>query len=155
MKSAKLNDWMQVIGIFALVASMIFVGLQMKQAQKIALAEQYQSRAKTTVDFFLTRMGSDLVAESYLESIGQDVTPREIRHRNNVSQVVWTMMDNNHFQYQQGFLNEETWQGYENFIRTVYADCENRRVFERRKPIMRESFKDFVESFGGSCTERP
>ena len=39
MDSAKLNDWMQVIGIFAVVASLVFVGLQMKQAQEIATVE--------------------------------------------------------------------------------------------------------------------
>jgi len=39
MDSAKLNDWMQVVGIFALVASLVFVGLQMKQTQEIAAFE--------------------------------------------------------------------------------------------------------------------
>ena len=39
MNSAKLNDWMQVAGIFALVASLIFVGLQMRQDQDIAVAQ--------------------------------------------------------------------------------------------------------------------
>jgi hypothetical protein len=39
MDSAKLNDWLQVIGIFALVASLIFVGLQMKQTQEIGQGE--------------------------------------------------------------------------------------------------------------------
>jgi hypothetical protein len=37
--SAKLNDWMQVVGIFALVASLVFVGLQMQQDQEIAIVE--------------------------------------------------------------------------------------------------------------------
>ena len=154
MDSAKLNDWMQVIGIFALVASLIFVGLQMKQTQEIALAAQYQSRAQTTVDFFLTRIEGDLISESYLARIGQDTTPREIRHRHNVSQIQWTIMDNNHFQYQQGFLTDETWQGHESLIRGMYADCEGRWSFEWRKPAMRASFVEFVESNGGPCTER-
>ncbi len=39
MDSAKLNDWLQVIAIFALVASLIFVGLQMKQTQEIGQGE--------------------------------------------------------------------------------------------------------------------
>ena len=39
MDSAKLNDWMQVLGMFAIVASLIFVGLQMKQSRDIALGE--------------------------------------------------------------------------------------------------------------------
>jgi hypothetical protein len=37
--SAKLNDWMQVIGIFAVVASLIFVGLQMQLDRRLARAE--------------------------------------------------------------------------------------------------------------------
>lgn len=31
MNSAKLNDWVQGIGIFALVASLIFVGIEVRQ----------------------------------------------------------------------------------------------------------------------------
>ncbi len=135
MDSAKLNDWMQVIGIFALVASLIFVGLQMKQAHEIALADQYQSRSQTTIDFMLVRMESD------------DVNPRF------ASQVRWTMMDNNHFQYQQGFLTSEAWQAYANFIRNLYARCEDRLVFEDRKPFLRGSFVEFVESHADPCVK--
>ena len=43
MDSAKLNDWLQVLGIFALVASFIFVGLQMQQDREIAKVMIYQS----------------------------------------------------------------------------------------------------------------
>jgi hypothetical protein len=43
MESARLNGWMQVTGIFAVVGSLIFVGLQMKQTQAIALSDAYQA----------------------------------------------------------------------------------------------------------------
>ncbi len=153
MDSAKLNDWMQVVGIFALVASLIFVGLQMTQTHKIALAGQYQARAQTTIDFFSTRMESDYVTPRYMERIGQDVTPRQIRHHGNVAQMRWTLMDNNHFQYQQGFLTEETWQAYANFIRNMYARCDERFIFEDRKESFRSSFVEFVESHVDPCVE--
>ena len=39
MDSAKIYDWLQVIAIFALVASLIFVGLQIKQTQEIGQGE--------------------------------------------------------------------------------------------------------------------
>ena len=57
MDSAKFNDWMQVIGIFALVASLIFVGYQLKQDREIAKAATYQERtsATTAVAFSLCR----------------------------------------------------------------------------------------------------
>lgn len=39
MKSGTVKDALEIVGIFALVASLVFVGLQMRQAQKIAIAE--------------------------------------------------------------------------------------------------------------------
>lgn len=45
MDSSKLNDWMQVFGIFALVASLIFVGFQIRQERSIALVESMATRA--------------------------------------------------------------------------------------------------------------
>ena len=50
MDSSKLNDWMQIVGMFAIVASLIFVGLQMKQSQEIAIAAQYQARAESAMN---------------------------------------------------------------------------------------------------------
>ena len=135
MDSAKLNEWIQVIGIFAIVASLIFVGLQMQQTHKIALADQYQSRAQTTIDYMLVRMESDYGNPRY---------PALIR---------WILMDNNHFQYQQGFLTEETWQAYANFIRNMYARCDDRFIYEERKESFRSSFVEFVESHVDPCVE--
>jgi len=59
MDSAKLNDWMQVIGIFALVASLIFVGLQMKQTHEIALSDAYQSRAATVIEMITANAANE------------------------------------------------------------------------------------------------
>lgn len=53
MDSAKLNDWLQVLGMFAVVASLIFVGLQMRQDHEIALSAIYQARAQMTIDINL------------------------------------------------------------------------------------------------------
>ena len=39
MDSSKLNDWLQVIGLFSVVASLIFVGLQMQLDRRLARAE--------------------------------------------------------------------------------------------------------------------
>jgi len=50
MDSAKLNDWMQVVGIFAVVASLIFVGLQMRQDQEIAQAQALVDASAVVID---------------------------------------------------------------------------------------------------------
>ena len=40
MDSAKLNDWIQIIGMLAIVASLMFVGLQVKQSQSVGEGAQ-------------------------------------------------------------------------------------------------------------------
>ena len=49
----------ELIGISAIVASLIFVGLQLNQSQVIAVADQYQDRADAALEFYLGRMQSD------------------------------------------------------------------------------------------------
>ena len=58
MDSAKLNDWMQVIGIFALVASLVFVGFQVKQTDDIATDDVFDSIIVNTIEL------SSLIAEN-------------------------------------------------------------------------------------------
>ena len=50
LKSAKLHDWLQIVGIFALVLSLIFVGLQIRQEQEIAIVDTYGAVAETEID---------------------------------------------------------------------------------------------------------
>ena len=59
MSGTNWKDTAELIGIAAIVASLIFVGLQMKQSQDIAIAAQYQSRADTAVEWYISRMASD------------------------------------------------------------------------------------------------
>ena len=59
MNSSRLNDWIQVIGMSAIIASLIFVGLQVKQAQDIAIASQYQARSDALRDQFAAFLESD------------------------------------------------------------------------------------------------
>ena len=51
MDSAKLNDWAQVIGIFALVGSLIFIGLQMQQDRRLAAAQVIVAADSVQMDF--------------------------------------------------------------------------------------------------------
>ena len=51
MSTSNWKDFAELFGIAAIVASLIFVGLQMKQSHEIALAEIYQARASMVVDW--------------------------------------------------------------------------------------------------------
>jgi len=117
--SAKLNDWMQVAGIFALVASLIFVGMQMKQEQEIALSAAYQSRTATLVEFLIAT-GTDDVTRSArlkLQSGVTELTPHERFALTNLSEAGKELMQNSHYQYVQGYLDEEHWMSVRQLIK--------------------------------------
>ena len=45
MNSAKLRDWLEIVGLFSVVASLIFVGMQMRQEAAIAATDSVWSRS--------------------------------------------------------------------------------------------------------------
>jgi hypothetical protein len=157
MDSAKLNDWMQVVGIFAVVASLIFVGLQMKQSQEIAIADQYQDRADAALEFYLARMQSDVALQmsalnirefiesgragdairQSLENEGPEmVAMRSMFYRSNI-----TMFDNYHFQYEQGFLMEDAWLGFRVRLKNILANDVSADFYELMRSHFRSSFQ--------------
>ncbi len=112
MDSAKLNDWLQVAGIFALVASLIFVGLQMRQDREIALSGIYQARAQMTIDINLASTNpSDFVSATAKIYAGDvdEITPEELvtLEYNLAASIV--LIENNHYQYESGYLPESHW----------------------------------------------
>ena len=44
MKKVGLDVWIQLLGMLGIILSLIFVGLEMRQSQRIALAAQSQER---------------------------------------------------------------------------------------------------------------
>ena len=80
MDSAKLSEWLQIIGMFGVIASLIFVGLQMKQNHEIALSATYQSRAQMEIDTNNAASSSpeftSATAKIYSDNVGE-ITPSE------------------------------------------------------------------------------
>ena len=56
--TSKINEWLQVVGMFGVIASLIFVGRQMKQTQQIALSSSYQARSDATVETLISAVNS-------------------------------------------------------------------------------------------------
>ena len=129
MNSAKLNDWMQVVGIFAVVFSLIFVGLQMKQSQEIAIAAQYHERTVLSVDWMMAqhehgpiRLWANLCGQEFsvdtLEQAAHDCI-------NAIS--ILNVYDNLHFQYQAGFLDQESWQARRKSLKATFTFSQTTR----------------------------
>lgn len=143
------KDIAETIGITAIVASLIFVGLQMKQSHEIALAAQYHARAEAVMSFHETQyeVGSIPNSAALRAGLSDTVKPRD------VGEVLWLWIayDNHHFQYQSGFMSEDSWQGQLNGIVGLYNECEMRFAWQWRKQSIRLEFVDFVDSLDDAC----
>ena len=61
MKKISFDVWIQLLGMFSIVASLVFVGLEMRQSQRIAIAGQQQARSALANDIIsqYSEMGID------------------------------------------------------------------------------------------------
>ncbi len=122
MDSAKLNDWMQVVGIFALVASLIFVGLQMRQEHEIARVMMYQERASSVAEVAIAAAVSPEAMAAMIKSAFGDpnqeilmdgwagpITAQDMVLGSFQVNAFLALADNSYFQYQEGFLPRDHW----------------------------------------------
>ena len=147
MDSRKLNDWMQVIGIFAVVASLIFVGMQMKQTQAIALSDAYQSRAATSVEMITANAANEnaLTAWYVTDAEGLDsLSPEEINAGRQQALAVRLVWDNIYYQYESGFIPEEYWLTSRVNMKSVLSRPFPRSVIDSELDQMRPSLRAVV-----------
>ena len=153
MKLSEWKDIAELIGLAALVASLVFVGLQLKQSQDIAIATQFQARASATQDLYLASIEAAYMPRvpALRAGLSDDVSPEDIH----VSLWLWIQMDNHYYQYQAGFLSEDAWQAQFRNTKGIYSDCEMRFVYEWRKHGLRSDFVELVESLEDPCELPP
>jgi len=153
---------MEVVGLFALVASLVFVGLQMKQAQEIAIAEQYQVRAIYGAE----HVGSYIENEHMLEiqaaafksayesgefgnafkSDYEAFGPEYVVSGLIMAGKALVTMDAYYFQYQQGFMEEEAWVAFHYRLKGAFRDEYVRTTYLRDPNEWRESFQELCDA---------
>jgi len=158
MDSAKLNDWMQVIGIFAVVVSLVFVGFQLKQSQDIAIAGQNQERQSVAFDYYSWQGQIDELVDHYgarhrehlNDSIGTENSrsDRSIGFSYIKSRMRLSIYDNNHFQFESGFMTEESWRPYLYLTKSVCSKSRDEgKIMLNHGDQYRDGFRELCMKF--------
>lgn len=114
MTSPNWKEAAELIGILAIVASLIALVMELRQTQSALLAETYQVRAIDAIGELVdvadseflapilaaTDNGADPVAVANLDAVGRLRLVNYLRAR----MIDW---DNEHYQYQNGFINAD------------------------------------------------
>lgn len=154
MKNVSLDTWIQLLGMLGVIASLTFVGLEMRQSQRIAIAGQQQSRAEITNNFVSTFLetGLDFQSIYFKRETRQNRSVEDVAFRNAIH-VTWFIYENDFYQYTQGLMDESTWQAKLAGIQIVYDYCDAREIYDVRAPIFAVEFRAVVESLPNKCGE--
>ena len=156
MKKVSLDTWIQLLGMVGLLGGLIFVGLEMQQSQRIAVASQQQDRAAITVDVVNAFYEVDVDFQStYFErNFNYDFSTEEIAYRNMIHKA-WFIYENDFYQYTQGLMDERTWQAELAGIEGIYNYCDTRNLYDSRAPIFSADFRQIVEAIPDQCGSYP
>ena len=156
MKKIDLNTIVQTLAMFGVMGSLIFVGLQMKQSQEIALAAQNSVRT----GYFLAAI--DSLAEqglSYHEYLLQvnGVKPATKEYEwlsHNQTHAFWFIAENDFLQHELGLIDENVWKAklavYQLACRIALSD--SRDIYLLRRPMLNPRFVALIEEGQPSCT---
>jgi len=160
----KLNNWIQVIGILGVIGSLVFVGLQLKQSQEIAIAAQYQARLESASSHYTSILQSDPA----LHAIGTDIltdmladqgTPEDLKQWASAQPVeelafraVGAILflkshDNVYFQYQSGFIDQESWDALLVQLKIGLDDQRTwiKSIYLENPMVWRKSYRELIE----------
>ncbi len=150
MDSAKLNDWMQVIGIFAVVGSLIFVGMQMQQDRRIAVSQSFQSRMDSTIDILIASAENPQFLSASSKSganNAESITDVESIAMQQYATALLYLIENNHYQYINGFIPEGRWLGSKRTLELMLEEnsvLPVRAAFERNPKSWTQEFGDVI-----------
>ena len=142
------KDTAELIGIVAIVASLVFVGLQMKQSQEIAIATQYQERTAITIETMSVRSQMPDIVESIGAQLYEEFQPyvleqlstTEIGQKWFAARLSLASFDNVHFQWQAGYLSDEGWDMQRRTLRHFLNTEPMGRFIIEQRDLYRESF---------------
>ena len=126
MKKISLDTWIQLVGMLSVVAGLIFVGIEMRQTQRVALAAQQQQRAATLIEIIGTFSGANSPL-SWLDFVSEDFDVSEENSRalgENAAYQLWMIYENDYLQYELGLMDNEIWKAKLAAMRYLASRCQ-------------------------------
>ena len=125
MRKISLDVLIQLIGMLGILGGLVFVGLEMRQSQQLALAAQQTARMQVWTDIVNAFTESQI---NYPEGTG-DFNPEM-----NVAHAALWIFENDYIQSDLGLMDENIWQSRYSIMKRV----KSREGTTNRQCIIRE-----------------
>jgi|TARA_B100001094_G_scaffold92247_1_gene88154 hypothetical protein len=145
------DTWIQLLGMVGVLGGLIFVGLEMRQTQTIALAAQANARTEMLLSRSLVIFeGRAELMHKVQTSRTEDLDEFERTAKNSLDSWSYALQANNYFQYQLGLLDDEQWKVIEQRIQVSWDTCEMRPLYTRDADT---AFADYLATLKDNCDE--
>ena len=152
MRKASLDVCIQFIGLLSVVAGLLFVGMEMRQTQRIALASETSNRMYLVL--IQTINSSSETGVDWTKMVFGDYSElsesEKIAKRNNVA-MGWLVAENDFSLFKLGLMSEEVMEVNEGLLSLYYNQCDIRDIYEARRHLMDVEFVQIVESQSDPC----
>ena len=149
-------NWIELFGFISLAVSLIFVGIQLKQNQDISKSIQYLERQSIVIDIIMNAQSKNeiILNDDLLTKHLNEMNLSEILYTSNQMNIFVTSMDNCHFQYQKGFIEQEAWDVCKHRFQSILRNCNTIFLWEKvLSNLQRIKFVDEVKSWNISLED--
>ena len=126
--------WIQLLGMLGVLGGLVFVGLEMQQSQRIALAAQHQARSEMFMDQINAHTEAGITFRNY--------TADEQYANINGFHALSVFFENDFIQYKLGLMDEDLWEKKKVVIKRLSGICEMVEIWPEDLP---QEFMDIVE----------
>ena len=154
----KRNDWLQLLGMGGVIASLVFVGLEMRLTREIAISQTYQSRAESEIASALESAANPAFHSGVVKLYDghpEDLTPEESVALDYQFGALVTLWENDHFQYQNGYLSEEHWDKTVQNMLCTFGSPFNRSMLDNNGWHFRRSFTVVLKEIADQAKSDP
>ena len=147
----RIEVWIQLLGMLGVLGGLVFVGLEMKQSQLIAIGAQLQARTELRAQAQLAPFEGniDVARVSFLD--WEEMTDDQKLARGMQQRYRWILLENNFHQNNLGLLPTETWEQGLIFAQTRKSECHLRDWM----PINADpAFAEFLDSLPDECADQ-
>lgn len=152
MKKLSLDTSIQLLGVLAVVASLIFVGLELRQSQRIALADQEQQRAiaQQQNQWAFLEAGYDLDKIARAQDL-EALSDGEIVARRTNHHIQWYIAESDFAQYQNGLMSDEVFEAKKRNLTRLLSYCDLRDITDFRLTYFSQDFLELLASIEDPC----
>ena len=159
---ANWKDIAELVGVAAIVASLVFVGIQMQQSHDIAASQIYQERANASVAAIMAAATNpELVSAFSKTNSGQSVTHTDAERTAALMAISGfaQLWDNAHYQYEQGYLSQSGWYRVRSDIKSLLRNPNTRSIIlafiesGQARPKLASVYKEIIAELDNERSE--